>query len=89
MGVCRAILKTGEIRDNWEPWVTDIKRGAGYVGVSPTGLQSSCGSGNLSLEGGAGMEEGKGSGRNTQSWGPLLLPLFSWSVEHGRQKCFL
>ena len=53
MGVCRAILKTGEIRDNWEPWVTDIKRGAGYVGVSPTGLQSSCGSGNLSLEGGA------------------------------------
>ena len=78
MGVCRAILETGEMRDNWDPWVTDIKRGAGYVGVSPNGLQSSCSSGNLGVEGGAGMEEGKGS-----------LPLFSWSVEHGRQERFL
>ena len=89
MGVCRAILETGEMRDNWDPRVTDIKRGAGYVGVSPNGLQSSCSSGNLGVEGGAGMEEGKGSARNTQSWGPPLLPLFSWSVEHGRQECFL
>lgn len=77
--MCRAILETGTMRDNWEPWVTDRKRGAGYVRVSPNGLQGSCSSGNLGLEGGVGMEEGKGPARNTE----LSPPPSSFLLECG------
>ena len=64
--MCRAILETGEMRDNWEPWVTDLKRVLDMLELVLRVFNCSCSSGNLGPEGGAGMEEGKGPARNTE-----------------------
>lgn len=85
--MCRAILETGEMRDNWEPWVTDLKRVLDMLELVLRVFNCSCSSGNLGPEGGQGWRKGKVL-LGTQSWAPLL-PLFNWSVGQGRQECFL
>lgn len=76
--MCRAILETGAMRDNWEPWVTDLKRVLDMLELVLRVLNCSCSGGNLGLEGGAGMEEGKGPARNTE-----LSPPPSFLLERG------
>lgn len=34
-----ATLGSGRMRNDREPWVIDVKRGAGYIGISPDCLQ--------------------------------------------------